>query len=396
MKKFIIIVVIVAILGGGAYWLYRNRFSAEVSGSNENGAQKSMSPSVVVTRGDIINTISSSGEVKAIRAMDLTFEKGGKVKSVLIEENQEVEKGQVIAELDDQEQRLALVQAENQYKRDQITSSPSDIEESNINLEIAESNLDKTKLKAPFAGIIYDIDLEEEELIGASQVVAKLIDNSGYEIDVSVDEVDIRLVKEGQDVNITFNAYPELMLRGKVRRLSPVAEEDQGVVTLPVTIELTDQDQDERVKPGLTATADIIVAKAENVLKVPLLAVFEPEDEELIAKLVNDLPRPAPVETESVTKPPEGVPQPARTERVTKPPEGVPQPAKIKLVTKLVDGVPQPVPVMTGVANDTEVEIIRGLQEGDKILANNYQMFQQEKMSGDAERRGTFMMGGPR
>jgi RND family efflux transporter MFP subunit len=153
----------------------------------------------------------------------------------------------------------------------------------NLNLQKAEQTLEKTKeslikteLLAPFDGIIEDINLKEDDSIGQrfsatgqpmESYIIRLVNTKDWRMTGVVDEVDIFKVKVGQEAIITVDALPGEELKGMVTFVSPFGSRTTGVVEFPVTISMDPTETE--LKGGLTATADIIVEKHENVLLVP-------------------------------------------------------------------------------------------------------------------------------
>jgi len=148
----------------------------------------------------------------------------------------------------------------------------------NLNLQIAEQDLKrykdelmKTEILAPFDGTIVDIGVKENDQLSAfdysSKTAVYLVDTHTVEMDGVVDEIDIYKVKVGQEAIITVDALPDVKLKGTVTFISPFGSRTTGVVEFPVTIALDPTETE--LKGGLTATADIIVLKHENVLLIP-------------------------------------------------------------------------------------------------------------------------------
>ncbi len=148
----------------------------------------------------------------------------------------------------------------------------------NLNIQLAEDSLKNakqelmnTEILAPFDGTVVDIGVKENDQLSAfdysSKTAVHLVDTSAVEMDGVIDEVDIYKVKVGQETIITVDALPDAEIRGKVTFISPFGTQTAGVVEFPVKISL--EPAEVELKGGLTATADIIVEKHENVLLVP-------------------------------------------------------------------------------------------------------------------------------
>ncbi|UCH51580.1 MAG: efflux RND transporter periplasmic adaptor subunit [Chloroflexota bacterium] len=148
----------------------------------------------------------------------------------------------------------------------------------NLNLQIAEQELKrykeelmKTEILAPFDGTVVDIGVKENDQLSSfdysSKTAVYLVDTRTVEMDGVVDEIDIYKVKVGEEAIIIVDALPDVELKGKVTFVSPFGSRETGVVEFPVTISL--EPTEIELKGGLTATADIIVEKHENVLLIP-------------------------------------------------------------------------------------------------------------------------------
>jgi len=148
----------------------------------------------------------------------------------------------------------------------------------NLNIQLAEDDLKnakealmKTEILAPFDGTVVDIGVKENDQLSSfdysSKTAVHLVDTHTVKMDGVVDEIDIYKVKVGQEVIIIVDALPDVELKGKVTFISPFGTQTTGVVEFAVTISLDPTETE--LKGGLTATADIIVEKHENVLLIP-------------------------------------------------------------------------------------------------------------------------------
>lgn len=142
-------------------------------------------------------------------------------------------------------------------------------------LKNAKEDLMKTEILAPFDGTVVDVGVKENDQLSsfdyASTTAVHLVDTSTVKMEGVVDEIDIYQVAVGQEAIITVDALPDEEFSGKVTFISPFGTEETGVVEFAVTISLEPAEAD--LRGGLTATADIIVEKRENVLLLPNRAV---------------------------------------------------------------------------------------------------------------------------
>jgi len=149
------------------------------------------------------------------------------------------------------------------------------VHKAELSLQNYKEELLKTEILAPFDGTVVAIGVKVNDQLSsfdyASTTAIHLVDTRTIELDGIVDEIDIFKVKVGQQATITVDALPQEELSGTVIFISPFGTEETGVVNYAVKIQLDPTEAD--LKGGLTATADIIVEKRENVLLIPNGAV---------------------------------------------------------------------------------------------------------------------------
>lgn len=163
-----------------------------------------------------------------------------------------------------------------QRELDQAIAGPTntDIERADIDIRRAElgvtnaqSDLDKMILVAPFDGIVSAVNREVGALSTGLLPPVELTDVSRLQVDVQVDEVDIRQAREGMQARLRFDALPGLELNARVEQIGLVGTNDNGVISYPVRLLLADMDP--RVRVGMTADSSIIVETRSDVLIVP-------------------------------------------------------------------------------------------------------------------------------
>jgi HlyD family secretion protein len=186
-----------------------------------------------------------------------------------------------VAAIDDTSFRSAasqLAQAQAQLDKLQRSPTPEDVAIAEAQVEQSQAALEAAKLRvadaillAPFSGTVVLVGPQVGELVSAATPIVVLADLQHYYIDASIDETDIGRLQVGQDVAITLDAVPDATLTGKVTQIDPLGSVAQGVVTYGVEIEVT-SDQG-MLRPNMTATVDIVVARKENALVVPNRAV---------------------------------------------------------------------------------------------------------------------------
>jgi HlyD family secretion protein len=138
-------------------------------------------------------------------------------------------------------------------------------------LELAQHNLADATLAAPFAGVVTAVNVRVGEPASAALPAIVLVDVSQFYLDVAVDEVDVAQVAVGQLVTITLDALPQVLLSATVQKIAPTATTNQGVVSYQVRLVLGATT--EALRGGMTATAEIIVAEAQEVVLAPNWAI---------------------------------------------------------------------------------------------------------------------------
>jgi RND family efflux transporter MFP subunit len=140
-------------------------------------------------------------------------------------------------------------------------------------LDQAKANRNKAIIYAPINGIITKVSKKEGESISTAEIMIEML-SPHYEIDVDVPETDVVKISLNDEVEITLDALgKDVKFIGKVINIDPASTEIQGVVYYKVKINL-DENNDERVKPGMTANAIINTDFKENVLYIPNRAVL--------------------------------------------------------------------------------------------------------------------------
>jgi multidrug efflux pump subunit AcrA (membrane-fusion protein) len=192
-----------------------------------------------------------------------------------------------------------------------------------IALYEAKQNIMNTVIIAPSDGTVVSVDLKKSSVLSAqdysSKTAVKLVDTKSIKFTGLVDEIDILKVKVGQKAKITVDAVPDKIFTGTVKFISPYGTEEGNVVKFALTVELDPYDVE--LRGGLSATADISVYSAKNVLLVPVSMV--------------------------ITTPM----------------------GSIVTVMNESTGQPEPRKVTLGKGNFQYVEVLSGLKEGEKILA---------------------------
>ena len=217
-------------------------------------------------------------------------------------------------------------------------TDPLDIQSQEMTLQLrrtaladAKEKLKEYTLSAPFDGIVAKIDVKQGDPVSPSSVVATIITKQKIAL-LSFNEIDASKIKIGQKATLTFDAIEDVSITGKVAKVDTLGTVSQGVVTYNADIMF--DTQDDRVKQGMSVSAEIITDVRQNVLIVSGSAVKSQGNMHYVEMLENN------AAAKSVSA---NTPLPFKT-------------------------APRRVPVEIGLANDTSIEIVSGLNEGDLVV----------------------------
>jgi len=212
----------------------------------------------------------------------------------------------------------------------QVESAKASLTNAQAQLANAQIAYDNYVLKAPFDGTVAQLNNRTGDQVAATTNIATVITNQSIAV-ISLNEVDVAKVKEGQRATMTFDAIADLSISGKVGQVDQIGTVSQGVVNYNVKVAFDTEDA--RVKPGMSVNVAIITQTKPDVLAVPISAV----------KTLN-----------------------GRTYVLTLDPKQTVADANQTGVTSGV--APSQITVQTGISNDTYTEILSGLNEGDTVV----------------------------
>jgi len=269
---------------------------------------------VNITRGDIVKTVLVDGSLVMPNKAYLSFGATGTVKEVLVEEGNNVTKDQVLARLDAPslessvemaelqveiaEEQVKAARAQYEIAQDNLDegvpgvsedvlelqvdiakasweTAKLNLETAKLSLESAELNMEKAIIVAPFDGVVTDISITEGKEISTATLATpaiSLVDTSEVEMRGFIDEIDIAIVKLGQEVNIILDALPDEEVNGEVAFISPVGTTLAGVVSYDTTITL--ENPVAELRDGMSATAEVIIERRDDVLVIPNRAIW--------------------------------------------------------------------------------------------------------------------------
>ena len=324
LRKLGIAAIVIAVAAGGWYFWGKRGASADGGYRTET-----------VQRGDVRVAISSTGTLSAISTVTVGSQVSGQITEVLVDFNDRVTKGQVLATIDAstyqaqieqgsaqiasaqaslRQAQAGLRNAQLDYNRKadlgrqqlvsksdvdlarssleqaqaQVNSAQAQIRQQTASTQTTRVNLQRTVIRSPVDGVVLTRTIEPGQTVAASLQAPELFtiaeDLAKMKIELAVDESDIGQVKVGQVVSFSADAFPERQFKGVVDQVRLSATTSNNVVTYPVVV--TVDNSDGTLLPGLTVNAEIEVSKRSNVLKLANAALrFKPAEGSPLAAL---------------------------------------------------------------------------------------------------------------
>ena len=333
MRKTLLTVAALVLLGAGAYGYYRY-------------SQKPVAPTITtarVTRGDLAETVGATGALQAVTTVQVGTQVSGTIQELNADFNSLVRKGQVLARLDpsliqsqieqaranliraeaDRERlRVALDDARTKLQRArelsakkliaqteleaaevavhsaeaQLRSQEAGVTQSQASLRQNQVNLAYTVIESPIDGLVISRNVDVGQTVAASMSAPTLFvlaaDLTKMQVLASLDESDVGRIRPGQAVRFRVDAFPGEEFMGSVTqvRLQPMTV--QNVVTYQTVVDVPNPGL--KLKPGMTANVNIEIARRANILRVPNGALRFRPSAETFAALGQTPPAPTP------------------------------------------------------------------------------------------------------
>ncbi|MDD4801585.1 MAG: efflux RND transporter periplasmic adaptor subunit [Syntrophomonas sp.] len=391
--KYGLIIMLLAGVIAGAYYTYQSLNQKEP-----------VSLTMPVSTGAIIDQIQATGTVKPLQEVDLFFRQQGTLKVLNARSGDPVQAGQLLAMQDDSSLQAQVQQAKSdlllaEYRLEQtrlnyekaiaaaarqddlynqgavtkveweqamrdrdteainIKTSEVSIETARAKLIIAETNLKNAQLTAPFSGVAAQVNGEVGQETGnSSSPMFHLISND-LKILAMVNEADVGRVKEGQEVLFAVTSYPGQSFQGTVARISPQSITVSNVQVYEVDI--ATKDLSNKLRAGMSVTANIIIDKRDNATMVPNIAFSYAQ---------NFMKNNSQNNTTKSTKP-DNQKSTAEQGNSKLTENAAPKNDKnLKQVVILQDGKPVLKQIAVGLSDGQNTEVIEGLDPGDKVV----------------------------
>lgn len=200
----------------------------------------------------------------------------------------EMAEAQAQKNIDELTEDIAIKELQIEAAKESVGQAKQSVVLARASLAQTQKELDEATITAPFNGVVASVDAEEGDTVTTAITIVHLIDPSSMELIVEVDEIDIPEVKLGQEAIIELDALSDLEFVGEVTIIYPMPTEVGGVVLYEVKIEF-EVPEGLGIKVGMSAEADIVLAKRSNVLLVPDRAIAEDsEGRTIVNVMVNE------------------------------------------------------------------------------------------------------------
>ena len=166
------------------------------------------------------------------------------------------------------EYELSLI--ESGEKKEEIRAAAKGLTQAEIRVKAAQMNLEKTKIKAPFSGLIHDIKVSPQEHVTSGRELFTLVNIDRIRVHAKVLESEIGKMKVGREVDLKFSAYPGKIFKGEVKAISPVINPQDK--TCNVIIDVANPEKE--IKPGMHVEVEIAAEIHKNKLLIPQDAVL--------------------------------------------------------------------------------------------------------------------------
>jgi HlyD family secretion protein len=270
---------------------------------------------------DLKLELETIGDLRPSTQVEVKIEiPNGRIKKIHVRTGSEVQKGDLLVELDDSDLRiqkssaeteiegteLALEKASLAAKRakqlveaDLISQAEADnlrldaeIAANNLTkarkkLQLVEDNISKTKVAAPISGSVIELPVVEGQVViggssaaAAGSVLMRLANLSQMVISVHINQVDVTRIKLGQKVKVSVEGFEDINLSGEIVFVAPVATLKTNIKGFPVEILVSAPD--ERIRPGMSARVKIPIAEVRGATTVPIEAVFKQKNKRVV------------------------------------------------------------------------------------------------------------------
>lgn len=277
-RRIIVLLVVLLVIVGFFWWRGRQK---------KNGYEEGQ-----ITRGEVVEELVLSGEIKATEHAKLSYETSGKVVYVGVAEGDVVSKGTLLGKLETTSLNAAYQQAlatlrkyeatvenihdqvkdhsgdETYAQKDARTTAEATKDSAYEAVIIAERNLKGASLYAPFGGVVVDVTTPFSGIFSlATQTQFELLNPETIYLGVSADQTEVVKMKVGQKVTIVLDSFPEEEITGMISEISYAPDPMEVGVVYELKVKLDESGVEYRL--GMTGDATFVMRKVEDVLRVP-------------------------------------------------------------------------------------------------------------------------------
>lgn len=295
-------------VGGGAFWYLRIDPEAEQTGT---AAAQQSPPAIAVEAtevevGRVVDAMTVTGTLRSDESANISAEIAGRVEGVHFTEGQPVEQGALLFTLDDTIYRAELATAEANLQLSQRNSeravellqrnagtvrardeAEAQLAINQAEVDLARARLDKTMIRAPFAGVVGLRDVSVGGYVTPGQDLVNLEDIDPIKVDFPVPERALSAVEVGQSIEVTVDAWPERTFDGEVYAIDPQINAQGRSIAIRATID----NQEHLLRPGLFAKVRLITERREGALLVPEQAIFAQAGKPYVYKVEDGVAR---------------------------------------------------------------------------------------------------------
>ncbi|HYE83951.1 MAG TPA: HlyD family efflux transporter periplasmic adaptor subunit [Clostridia bacterium] len=333
-------------------------YNVDVIMDNSSSLKEGMIGNVEINIDGFIAKSKGSNTLSYLKSMTVKAASGGTLSKLNVQNGQNVKKGDILAELDNDDLELTI-QTDNLK-----------LEDLGLELQTVEERLLDFKIYAPFDGTFTLNDIEQGNSIKQGDILGSVANYDTMEFIIDVDELDIAKIQTGQNANVTIDALSETTdkpLKGTVSKIAVEGTSSNGVSTYPVTIQI---EKNPALKGSMSANAEIVVSQKTNILYVPVDAVTKRNGKSFV-RVVSTA---------------------AAADKNANSPDNEGKSETTKKVNNQKNGEQQQIEmreVKTGISNAEYIEITSGLKEGEKVVVTS------ASGSGNNMQNRMMIMGGP-
>jgi membrane fusion protein (multidrug efflux system) len=259
----------------------------------DRGGRFAMPPMPVevsaVQSGRVVDRFDGVGSIEALESITVVSEIDGAIKSLPFTEGGAIRRGGLIAQLDDaqlaaEKARAEALRAQSKATYDRVKSvvdqgaaAPQDLDDASAALKVAEANLQlaqaryaKTRITAPFDGVIGARRVSVGTFLRAGQQIAELANIDAIRVTFSAPERLVSTLRPGAEVTVSTTAFPGLALTGTIIVIDPVVDPTTRSARVVARV----QNAGRRFRPGVSANVSAILGERPRAITIPSEAVF--------------------------------------------------------------------------------------------------------------------------